>query len=403
MTMERDSIRYRTDLLCEDGVIAEIGRSLSVPQGCQVFDCAGKYLLPGLFDAHIHISSSDMLPMLLACGVTAVRHLSGGEKVKALIENIQAGVLPGPAIYGSGRIYDGRGGPSDSQNHRFIENEEQAEQAVYDTIEEGWLWIKTYPAIPPNLYKRLMDTANACGIKVCGHMAYQVDAKQLRDWGYHCCEHSSSMPRHHWDSRYLAESGMWLCPTQAVCETLPDYVWNDKKLSDLPEWRYVPSYLKARWEEQNLKIAKGYKDRDLRPDINEVIARGRAFMEYSERFMAGSDAMYPGMIAGFSLHDELEKLVSLYGCTPYESLKSATVNPAAYIGIENRKGALKVGTDADILILRENPLANIKNTRAIHAVILGGRVIERPELDAMLSEAASINADQVMFYEDPFI
>ena len=398
--MERERIFYRTDLLYEDGVIQAIGKGLPLDgPNCQAIDCTGKYLIPGLFDAHIHIGASNMLPMLLANGVTSVRHLTGGERVLALAEDIRQGRRLGPSIHASGFVYDGHDGPSENPEHQYISNGEEAEKAVYDTIEAGCLWVKTYPSIRRDLYKRLMDTANACGIPVCGHMSYLVDAKELRDWGYQCCEHSSSLPRHPWDLRYLAESGMWLCQTQVVCETLPDYVWNGKQLEDLPEWAYVPAYLKDLWKRQNEEIALGYKKRGLKPDIQEVIGRGRAFMEYSDRYMAGTDASFPGITAGFSLHNELERLVTLYGASPYEAFKAATIRPASYIGVEKSKGILAVGADADIVILKENPLAYIGNTRSIDAVIRGGQFLGRAELDSMLENAAQLTKEQVEFFE----
>lgn len=389
ITMENDEIRYFTDLMIEDGRIAQIERGLSA-EGAEVIDCSGKYLLPGLMDAHIHISTSDMCGTLLACGVTAVRHLSGGERVQQVAREIETGQRTGPVIYSSGYVYDSTGGPSDNPGHKYIATMEEAEQAVYDTIEQGYLWVKTYPSIPPDLYRRLMDTANACGIKVCGHMSYHVDAKELRDWGYHCCEHSSSMPRHPADNAYLAKSGMWYCPTHVVCETLPDYVWNGKKLSDLQYLHALPAEIFAHWESENIKIAEGYKNRGLRPDINAIIDRGRAFMEHSDRYMAGSDAAYPGVIPGFSLHEELSKLVELYGCTPYEALRAATSNPARYMNVQSIRGLLSAGLNADILILRENPMKDIRNTLCIDAVIQAGRVLNRAALDALINASGSM-------------
>ncbi|MDD4079601.1 MAG: amidohydrolase family protein, partial [Eubacteriales bacterium] len=133
------------------------------------------------------------------------------------------------------------------------------------------------------------------------------------------------------------------------------------------------------------------------PDIQVIIDRGRAFMEYSDQYMAGSDTMYPGMIAGFSLHEELERLVNLYGCTPYEALKAATVNPALFMGLERQKGRLLPGMDADILILNNNPLADIKNTRSIRGVIQGNTYYDRPRLDALLEEVRTMPDSEVEF------
>ena len=133
----------------------------------------------------------------------------------------------------------------------------------------------------------------------------------------------------------------------------------------------------------------------MKPDINVIIARGKKFMEFSDRYMAGSDTCYPGMIAGFSLHDELRRLVDLYGRTNYQTLRAATVNPSLHIGIEGKKGTLVAGKDADIVILADNPLADIRNTRKIEAVIQAGKLYDRAGLDAMLNRVRNIRPDEL--------
>lgn len=113
-------------------------------------------------------------------------------------------------------------------------------------------------------------------------------------------------------------------------------------------------------------------------------------MEHSDRYMAGSDAAYPGVIPGFSLHEELSKLVELYGCTPYEALRAATSNPARYMNVQSIRGLLSAGLNADILILRENPMKDIRNTLCIDAVIQAGRVLNRAALDALINASGSM-------------
>lgn len=383
LTMKSAVIDYFTDVLVEDTVIRAVGRDLPA-DNADVIDCTGKYLMPSLFDAHAHLTSSEMCDLFLANGITAIRHLSGGSREQEYAAEIQSGKRTGPYIYLSGPIIDGADALEKPESHVYVSTVEEAEQAVYNTINQGYRWVKTYPSLNKDQLKRLMDTANRCGIRVCGHMSYVVDAKTLRDWGYECCEHSSSLPRDDADIEYLARSGMWFCPTQVVCETLPDYVWNGKQLSDLAAWEYVPRKVRTFWEERNASIIEGYKNRGMRPDINEVIHRGRVFMQYSDRYMAGSDTMYPGMIAGFSLHDELGKLVDLYGRSNYQALRAATVNPALYMGLEDEKGMIKKGLDADLLLLDQNPLADIGHTRSIRAVMQGGRLFTRAALDDML-------------------
>ncbi len=393
LTMERDEIQYGVDLLTDGGKIAAIGRRLPA-EDASVIPCTGKFLIPGLFDAHCHIDSSEMGELFIANGITSVRSLNGNPRQLEWAEEIEAGLRTGPYIYSSGAIYDGVVLDTHKTN-KCIATEEEAEQAVRDTINGGYRWMKTYPAVKPEVLEHLMKTANRSGIKVCGHMSYHVDAKVLADWGYFCCEHSSSLPRHPSDIEYIAKAGMWFCPTQVVCETLPDYVWNGKQLEELEHYQYVPKSRRDMWTERNKGIIRSYKDRGLKPDINVIIARGKKFMEFSDRYMAGSDTCYPGMIAGFSLHDELGRLVDLYGRTNYQALRAATVNPSLHIGIEGKKGTLVAGKDADIVILADNPLADIRNTRKIEAVMQAGKLYDRAGLDAMLGRVRNIGPDEL--------
>lgn len=397
LTLDNACISYFTDILLEDGLISAIGKGLPAVDNCSVIDCSGAYVMPALFDAHAHLNTSEMGRMFIANGITSIRNLCGAKRHLKLDAEIRAGISVGPYIYSSSPIYDGDSAKDRFEGHIYLSTGEEAEKAVYDSIEAGFLWVKTYPSLTREQTKRMLDTANAAGIKVCGHMSHSIDAKLLCDWGYYCVEHSSSLPPHPADIAYLAKNGMWFCPTQVVCETLPDYVWNGKKLTDLEHYDYVPQPVKAYWEKYNESIIAGYKKRGLRPDIQIIIDRGRAFMEFSNQYMAGSDTMYPGMIAGFSLHEELERLVNLYGCTPYEALKAATVNPALLMGLERHKGRLLPGMDADILILNDNPLADIKNTRSIQAVIQGDNYYDRSRLDAILEEVRTLPDSEVEF------
>ncbi|GAU79790.1 amidohydrolase family protein [Fusibacter sp. 3D3] len=386
------------DVLVQDGLIAEIGQAIKA-EGAEIIEGKGYYLMPSLFDAHAHLNSSEMCNLFIANGITSIRHLSGGDKAMSYAKAIETGCVIGPSVYASGPIYDGSDALDKKSAYRYIDSIESAEKAVIDTVSAGYRWVKTYPSIKPEHLKALMAKANEMDIKVCGHMSYTVDSKMLCDWGYHCCEHSSSLPNEPQSIQYLAEAGMWFCPTQVVCETLPDYVWAGKKLEDLKYYEYVPDVIRQFWETKNQEIIRGYKKRGMKPDIHVVIERGKTFMKYSDKVMAGSDTMYPGIIAGFSLHDELEKLVELYGQTPYEVLKMATVNPARYIGLADHKGGIQVGYDADLLLLRENPLTAISNTRQIEGVMKKGQYFDRKKLDILLRSAKE---EPVAFFEPLF-
>lgn len=381
LSMESPEILYGADVwICNDKIerIEPKGsrrpEPVSPQKDVREIDCTGLYIMPGLIDSHVHYDEDYMGEMFLACGITSVRNMRGLDDHIKRREEILSGKRKGPFIFSTGPIYDGEDPELWNNTNRILRTEADVEEAIRYTMENGFLWMKTYPSIEPDLYRYLMRRCRENHLPVCGHMSKKMKATELADEGYYCCEHSSSLPKDPEDIRYLAKSGMWFCPTQAVCETLPDYVWNGKKFSDLKEYPLLPEHVRASWEADNERICESYRRQGIRPDIQVVIDRGKTFLENSDRFMAGSDCAYPGMIPGYSLLDELEKLVALYGCTPYEALKAATYNPALHMGLYEKKGRVAAGLDADLLILRENPLSDISNVRKRKALIQAGKL-----------------------------
>ena len=120
-------------------------------------------------------------------------------------------------------------------------------------------------------------------------------------------------------------------------------------------------------------------------------------MEYSDRVLVGTDNGNPGVVAGFSLLDELEYNVRDFDLSPYQVLRMATVNPADYLGISSRAGSVEEGKNADLILLDENPLENVSNVRKLKAVIKKGVVFNRVKLDAMLEEVRSMKVADIEF------
>jgi len=104
--------------------------------------------------------------------------------------------------------------------------------------------------------------------------------------------------------------------------------------------------------------------------------------------MAGTDLANPFIYSGFSLHDELALFVEA-GLTPGEALKTATYNPAKFLGMLDRLGTVEKGKIADLVLVDANPLEDIRNTQKIRAVVMNGRYLDRPALDKMLADAAA--------------
>lgn len=397
------------DLWIADGKIKKIVWADSEPAGSEdrsvndadvqadVIDCTGYTIMPGLIDSHVHYDESYMGDFFLASGITSVRNMRGFEDHARWRDEILAGTRRGPYIYSSGPIYDGPDPTIPHNDNVIVTTEEEVEEGIRYTKKYGFPWVKTYPSIEPELYRYLMRRCKEEGLPVCGHMTKQMEKTELADLGYICCEHTSSLPADPEQIRHLAETGMWFCPTHVVCETLPDYVWNGKQLKDLPHYEDLPEYVRESWESQNEIIIKNYRELNIHPDFQTIIDRATTFLKYSDKVMAGTDCAYPGIVPGFAMADEIEKLVTVYGMTKYDALCAATCNPARHIGIEDQKGMIAEGMDADLIILEGSPLEDVGNVRKIRYVLQGTNIWNAKELQQMLTAVGNIKKEEVEF------
>ena len=360
-----------------------------------IIDCTGCVIMPGMIDSHVHFDESYMGDFFLASGVTSVRNCRGFESHAKWRDEILEGKRRGPYIYSTGPLLDGEDPTIPHNDNVIINTEEDVEEWLAYTKKYKFPWVKTYPSIEPELYKYVLKRCQEENLPVCGHMTKKMDHKYLADNGYICCEHTSSLPADPEVIRYLAESGMWFCPTHVVCETLPDYVWNGKQLKDLEHYEDLPEYVRNDWEESNRVIIENYRKLNVRPDFQTIIDRAVTFLKYSKKVMAGTDCAYPGIVPGFALADELEKLVDVYGMTKYEALCAATCNPAEHMQIPEQKGSIAEGMDSDLIILEGNPLEDVGNVRKIKYVIQGTSIYEKEALQQRLTAVGKIKKEEV--------
>ena len=400
-TMDDHKVLQNCDVRCRDGIITETGQGLPADRD-RVIDVSGKYIMPGLIDGHVHFDQDYMGIMFLAAGVTSVRNMRGYAVHEDRIRRIREGKLEGPYIESTGPIFDGEDPNIPEDDNWIVRTFEDVEKGIAYTKARGFRFMKTYPSLRPDVYRYLMRRCADEDLPVSGHMTKTIGHEELADLGYYCCEHSSSLPSADEVIRYCAKAGMWYCPTQLVCETLPDYVWNGKRLEDLEKWDALPLCVQTEWLRRNEVISESYRKQNIRPDIRVIINRGRVFMEHSDLVIAGSDCAYPGIIPGFSLWTELEKLVSLYGMSNEEALLSATARPARCMKLAGRKGRIAAGMDADLIILKENPLADIRCISSVETVVRDGKVYSQDHLQKELEKIHKLTAaEEPVFGTDP--
>jgi imidazolonepropionase-like amidohydrolase len=392
--MHREIVLKERDILIENGRITRIERCLD-SAGAAVLDCTGKYIMPGLFDMHVHIASSDMFNLFLANGVTSVRNMWGFPRIQEWAQEVEAGTRVGPSIYSTSALIDGQ---ENWVGAEIVKTQEEAEADVRRAFAQGYKQIKTYPDIPRDAYFRLAALARQFGLQVVGHANRNVTTDELIASGYHTLEHASILPTTCEDVVRVAKAGLWNVPTTVIVKALADYCKDGKPLSDCPYYAYVNENERRDW--QGLVDSMSQSPRIKAFDVEEILGRVRLFLEYSDRLLTGTDNGNPGVVAGFSLLDELEDNVRDFALTPYQVLRMATFACAEYFEIAHSVGSVQEGRQADLLLLDANPLENISNVRRLSAVVKAGVVYARPRLDAMLEEVRSMKVEDIEFVGD---
>ena len=376
-----------------------------LPDGAHVIKCTGKFLIPGLIDCHVHLRSTNDLPLYIANGVTTVANMWGFEGLKTkllgapntlqLREEITFGDMLSPTIYTAGPILEGK--PRAQPFMDEITKPEKAQKEVHRQVEEGYDFLKVYDNLSPEVYTAIMKAAKQKGVKVRGHVPLAVGLEKALEQGQYSIEHLTGyidpdaaeflIPeiKIHSLAEKTREAGVWNCPTLVVWQKLVgqnkyDEMTKHPAMKHLSKWQQV--FLRKSYTEMMKKIrhpGAGYTKRML--EISGVIIK--ALHGAGAGIIMGTDAGNPFVWPGYSAHEELQYLVKA-GLSPYEALKAATINAAKSLGKQNVIGTVAPGRRADLLLIEANPLTDISNTSKIFGVLVEGRWIPKEELDQLV-------------------
>ena len=419
-------------VIVRDGRIAELGPSDAVhaPTDSTSVEASGKYLIPGLWDMHVHTVFGDwlprdekvVLPLFVANGVTGVRDMGGDlDVLKEWRAAIAAGRLLGPRMVIAGPMLDGPV-PRFPSSAR-VANAADARRVVDDLVTRGVDFIKIQSLIPRDGYFAAAAEAKRRGIVFVGHVPDSVRASEASNAGQKSIEHftgifegctaieddlikgpkSLGLNVKNYDPTraksliaLMAKNQTWQVPT-LVWER-GQWLVDDIDLSHDPLIKYAPASWKDRTWPMFVSDIKNDMDTDPLPvrkkfvqmELDMTLAMFRAGVP----FMAGTDtAAGVHIFPGFSLHQELV-LFQRAGLTPMQALQTATLNPAKFMGRTADLGTVEKGKLADLVLLDANPLEDIANTQRIRGVILAGRFFDRPSLDRLLHEAETAAASE---------
>lgn len=434
-------------LVLDGNKIESIGtrREKEVPVGSRRIECDGKFIIPGLWDMHVHVaggtadpkwSKGALLPLLLANGITGIRDMGGNlDALLSWRRETEAGTLTAPRIIAAGPfLADGK---PDTPDTLLVANPEQARRAVQEVKSRHADFVKILTRLDRESFLAIADEAKKQGLALVGHVPDSITATDASNTGMKCIEHlfysnfafdcsaqekalrqqrAAAMTKR--DSaalgkiRTAAEASFdpkradalwqtfvrnktWVCPTLVAIQIVAHQLDLAAKTDD-PRRAYVPPALRARWAPA--AIAKDITSDNAKWWAEQAaydMKLARAMHAAGVSMLAGSDALDPFNYPGSSLHEELELFVQA-GFTPLEALQSATINPARFLGRDQDGGfgAIEPGRLADLVILEADPLDDITNTQRITAVIANGRLFERAELDRLLERArASVAHD----------
>ncbi len=396
-------------------------RQLPVPPGTTVVDGAGRFLIPGLWDMHIHAYDEDWLALFLANGVTGVRVMKGDPVHHHWRQDVQAGRILGPRMVIGSNLIDG---PHPIwAGSVAVSDGAQARQAVQQGQQKGADFIKVYSLLPRKAYFALADEAHQRHIVFAGHVPDAVTATEASDAGQRSVEHLTGIieatsareaqiraelaqtprandPTHHRNALQLqaarsynperaqdlfahfARNGTWQVPTLTILRSLSRV--GDARYGQDERLRYISPQLAKFWQRDPRASRSPQELADQQELFRHQLALVGELNRAGVGLLAGTDTLNPFCFPGFSLHDELELFVEA-GLTPMQALQAATRNPAQYLGEQDRAGTIAQGKRADLVLLDADPLVDIRNTRRINAVFAAGVFLPRDRLNAMLS------------------
>lgn len=398
-------------VVLQGGKIRAVGprEAVETPPGASTVEARGKFLIPGLIDAHVHlvhvldfarVTGDEVLPLFLAAGVTSVRDIGDEIVAETLVERF-ATAFPerSPRIFKCSPLID-----ADPPYHHDIGRPVTDPAKVPAFVDEmaGWgvTSLKIYVGTPREVGRVVIAEGHKRGLKVAGHLGRYAAQDAVAD-GIDVLEHIWSVfdyiipPEDPRRSGYRATLDLDNPRAKALIADLVRHktmvdptlaVFRGILLNDLSEYRehpdnaLMPARLLRRWNGPSGRSS-------LTPET--LAARRGEFVKYQEltgklhragvKLLAGTDAPEPFVPPGTSLHQELEMLVES-GLSPAEALRCATQNNAEALGQADRLGSITPGKTADLVLLDADPLQRISNTRAIAKVFRGGLVVEPAEL-----------------------
>ncbi|MCC5888401.1 MAG: amidohydrolase family protein [Gammaproteobacteria bacterium] len=414
LTMTGPGVLEGHTVIVRDGRIHALGpdADLSPAADDVVIDAGGRTLMPGLAEMHAHVPvpqgphqppgyTEDVLMLWVANGVTLARGMLGHPLHLELRDRLDRHEVLGPRLITSGPSFSGQS----------VSAIEEARRRVAAQAEDGYDFLKIHPGLTREQYDAIVEAAAAAEIRLAGHIPVDVGLARALAAGQETVDHLDGYihalvedPAAHPDAArsffgiglmphvqreaiasVAAEtraSGAAMVPTETLFENFLAAVEDMEELTERPENVYLPPALKSAY------LARLEDAGAMAEVVAEFLALRKELLGALHRsgvpILLGSDSPQIMNVPGFASHRELEAMVAA-GLSPFAALQSGTTAPARFFGHEGRYGSIVPGAEADLILLRDDPLADIGNTRSIDGVMVRGRWLDRAFLDAELA------------------
>ncbi|UJP63637.1 amidohydrolase family protein [Mongoliitalea daihaiensis] len=410
----------RTVAIDGDEITAIYNKTIKPSKGTEVVDGTDKYLIPGLWDMHVHNNWNyeDTNDLMLANGITGAREMWGNMAIlRKMIEERAAG-KPIIDIYSAGVLTDGA--PKIWPSSAEVTDPTAAEALVRCQVRAGADFIKVYSRLDSACFFTIGKTATELGVPFSGHVPEAVPIFDALAAGMLTSEHLyglhqlgiSEQENKQLDSLFevgnqfeafrrelkffnssvmkekLQKSDLskhWFSPTMVTMRGFRSM--QDSVFTSDPRISYLPNYMTEDWKprrtmgSQRMMPSLALMQQLYQNDFQILTI----LIESKAQIIAGTDYPNPWAFPGFSMHDELEIYVQA-GMTPLQAIQTATLNPAKVMN-NDRIGSVEKGRLASLVLLNSNPLEDINAVRDIESVILRGKIFNRVELDDMLANA----------------
>jgi hypothetical protein len=435
ITMTDNGSRGNVDIFISGDKIVTIAETgtVTTSSSAQTISGTDRYVIPGLADMHVHIRHEDMLPVLAAHGVVLVRDMWGTEETLSFRDSVRAENQFAPSILVGSPGVDGN--PPTFPSSPTVESPSDANSTIKSLIDDGYDFIKIYDRLSSESFAAVAEASRSYGIPFAGHPPFSVAFDQVLDSGIASIEHlqgyvfatarddvgiggksidpmqdfpklvqavvtaqqqgreiSSVFDQAKRDAvvKRTATNGVWNTPT--LIALLKTNTPSDERGGEFAreELAYLSPELADQWRPENNFRFQFIPDnmlRGLRLLGGESRRVVKSLQDVGAGLLLGTDTPEAFIIPGISVHEELQLFVES-GLTPLQALATATSNVGLFLGQPDTIGVIADGARADLVLLAQDPVKDIQNSRTISGVVLRGRYFDRASINDTLDQIA---------------